>query len=117
MIPEQTIARVISPPKSEFAALKPALTAGEQEVVDFFDRNLPIAWEIYVRPYLNGLRPDIVLLHPQAGIAVFEIKDWNLDAMDYEVINNKDDNPELWATSYKTGLRFSMQKDNPIRKG
>jgi len=24
-----------------------------------------------------------VALHPQIGIAVFEVKDWNLDAMDY----------------------------------
>ena len=36
---------------------------------------------------LNGLRPDFVLLHPRNGIAVFEAKDWDLDAMDYFVRN------------------------------
>lgn len=113
---KQPFQRVISPPKSELAELTSSLTPGEREVVEFFDRNLPIAWEIYIQPYLNGLRPDIVLLHPRVGIAVFEIKDWNLNAMRYEVISNKDDHPKLWATHYKTGKSFSMEKDNPIRK-
>ena len=32
---------------------------------------------------LNGLRPDIVPLHPGVGVAVFEVKDWDLGAMQY----------------------------------
>lgn len=29
------------------------------------------------------MRPDLVLLHPRAGIAVYEVKDWNLTALGY----------------------------------
>ena len=71
-------------------------------------------WEIYVQPHLNGLRPDFVLLHPRAGIAVFEVKDWNLAAMHYEVIERDGKSPVLIGE--KDGKRFSLQNQNPIEK-
>jgi hypothetical protein len=51
---------------------------------------LPIDWEIYVQPHLNGLRPDFVLLNPRIGIAVFEVKDWDLSAMGYSSTGSKE---------------------------
>lgn len=69
--------RIISPPLEEWDALPTPLTAGERQVAEFFDRHLPAGWEIYVQPHLNGLQPDFVLLHPNIGIAVYEVKDWN----------------------------------------
>tara|TARA_R110001606_G_C15179796_1_gene629186 strand:- start:19 stop:225 length:207 start_codon:yes stop_codon:yes gene_type:complete len=59
------------------------MTAGEQQVFRLFHEHLPKEWEIYLQPHLNGLRPDFVLLNPNVGIAVFEVKDWNLGAMRY----------------------------------
>ena len=79
------MARVICPPRCELQLLRTPLTAGELRVLDFFDQYMPDGWEIYIQPHLNGLRPDFVLLHPHAGIAVFEVKDWSLDAMTYFV--------------------------------
>ena len=32
---------------------------------------------MYLQPWLNGQHPDLVLLHPDRGIVVFEIKDWD----------------------------------------
>ena len=101
--------RIISPPLTELSRLRTPLTAGEQKVLDFFIKNLPIKWEIYVQPHLNGLRPDFVLLNPDVGIAVFEVKDWNFKAMRYE---NREG--ELWAS--KDGKDFSLCKQNPIAK-
>ncbi|WP_301834780.1 AAA family ATPase [Pseudidiomarina terrestris] len=83
-------------------------------VFDFFDRNLPEAWEIYVQPHMNGLRPDFVLLNPSAGIAVFEIKDWNLDAVTYEVELREGKSPRLLGK--RNGETFSLQSQNPIEK-
>ena len=74
---------MISPALAQLAALPTPLTPGEKQVLEFFTRHLPEAWEIYIQPHLNGLRPDFVLLHPENGIAVYEVKDWNLSAMDY----------------------------------
>ena len=71
-------ARVMSPSRSEIATLRTPLTAGELEVLNFFDSLLAIEWEIYVQPFLNGLRPDFVLLNPRAGVAVFEDQQRNL---------------------------------------
>ena len=49
------------------------LPSDEREIFEFFDKNLPSEWEMYIKPHLNGLNPDIVLLSPYAGIAVFDI--------------------------------------------
>lgn len=69
--------RVISPPLHQLHTLRTLLEPGEEQVLRFFDEHLPVEWEIYIQPHLNGLRPDFVLLHPTQGIAVFEVKDWS----------------------------------------
>lgn len=105
--------RIISPSRSDLASLRQPLTPGEWEVIDFFDERLPLGWEIYVQPHLNGLRPDIVLLHPNVGIAVFEIKDWNLDAMSYYA-QGQGSHAQLW--SKKDGRAFPNEANNPFTK-
>lgn len=72
------MARFCSPPIADIPLLKNAPNESELSVVKFFNRFLDDDWEIYFNPHLNGLRPDIVLLHPRVGIAVYEIKDWDL---------------------------------------
>lgn len=83
-------------------------------MLDFFDEHLAPEWEIYVQPHLNGLRPDFVLLNPYVGIAVFEVKDWNLDAMHYWVEKRHNASPILLAQ--KDGARFSHESQNPVTK-
>lgn len=109
------MARFVSPPVSEFDKLRQPLTAGERLVFEFFDKHLAEDWEIYIQPHLNGLRPDFVLLNPKVGIAVYEIKDWDLDAMKYHVEEQHDRGaPKLIGT--KGGESFSLQSQNPIEK-
>ena len=76
--------RIVSPPLSEINDLKTSLTEGEKNVLNFFLEHLEIEWEIYIQPYLNGLRPDFVLLNPTVGIAVFEVKDFDLKSVFYQ---------------------------------
>lgn len=101
--------RIVSPPLDELHTLRTPLNEGERIVLDFFLRNLPEKWEIYIQPHLNGLRPDFVLINPNVGIAVYEIKHWDLDAMPYRIVHN-----ELWATN-KLGIDF-QSRDNPVDK-
>ena len=61
--------------------LKKPPTSGENQLIKFLfdcfsddDR-----YELYFQPYLNGDIPDIILLKEDAGILIFEVKDWNLD--------------------------------------
>ncbi len=106
--------RFVSPPINQIDKLRQPLTKGERMVFELFNTHLPIEWEIYIQPHLNGLRPDFVLLHPKVGIAVFEVKDWNLQAMKYEVKDRPGKSPVLLAE--KNGKCFSLQKENPIEK-
>lgn len=104
--------RVIEPPIEELSKLRQELTQGERQVFEFFHKNLDPKWEIYVQPHLNGLRPDFVLMHPNIGIGVFEVKDWNLDAMEYFPKRVNQHRVELWAK--KDGRAFSHERSNPF---
>ena len=106
--------RVIHPPREALGRLRQPLTPGERMVFDAFDRHLPAGWEIYVQPHLNGLRPDFVLLNPAVGIGVFEVKDWDLDAMRYFVRKGEGGRPMLWAE--RDGKEFCVERNNPVSK-
>lgn len=106
--------RFISPPIEHLEILRQPLTAGERLVFNLFNDTLAPEWEIYIQPHLNGLRPDFVLLNPNIGIAVFEVKDWNLDAMQYWAEERNGKSPKLCASDRKKS--FSIQSQNPVEK-
>jgi hypothetical protein len=101
--------RVVVPPLNELTSLRQPLTDGERRVLDWFVEILPSGWEIYIQPHMNGLRPDFVLLHPQNGIAVYEVKDWSLRGMDYFVKDTK-------LMGRKDGKVFALRSHDPIAK-
>ena len=106
--------RFVSPPLNQLEKLRQPLTEGERMVFDLFNAHLPIEWEIYIQPHLNGLRPDFVLLNPNVGIAVFEVKDWDFQAMQYKIEDRQGKPPLLIGR--KDGKEFSLQNQNPIEK-
>ena len=75
--------RKISPPLSDLDKLRTPLTPGEAKLVEVLNEELSPTWEMYIQPPLNGLCPDIVLLNPNVGVVVVEVKDWNFGAMRY----------------------------------
>ena len=81
--------RIIDPPKDQWNLLPTPLTPGEDKIYNLFDNSLSLEWEMYIQPHLNGLRPDLVLLNPYAGVAVFEIKDWSLNTLEYSIKPNQ----------------------------
>jgi len=108
------MARIVSPERDQLDKLRQPMTQGEKRVFEFFDTHLDEAWEIYIQPHLNGLRPDFVLLNPNVGIAVYEVKDWDLNAMSYSMGTDQNGHPNLMAI--KDGKEFSIQYENPIDK-
>lgn len=110
----------IYPNWEQLVSLKNPLTEGEYTLAKFLDENLPDEWEIYVQPYLNGDRPDIVLLHPYIGMMIYEVKDWNLNVykiVNKEKINNTTKKLIVWYESYvrdKNGDECKIP--NPIKQ-
>jgi hypothetical protein len=108
------MSRFTSPPEDQLDELRQPLTEGEKRVFDFFERYLPASWEIYLQPHLNGLRPDFVLLNPNAGIAVFEVKDWDLDSLERWMELRPGQPPLLMGR--RDDKVFSLRDQNPIEK-
>lgn len=52
--------------------------AGERCLIEFLAANLDGAYEIYFQPFLNGDRPDVVVVLKGYGILIIEVKDWKL---------------------------------------
>jgi len=50
---------------------------GELKLVEFLAK-LSDEYEVYYQPFINGDRPDIVLVKKGFGILIIEVKDWNL---------------------------------------
>ena len=96
---------------ADLSRLRQPLNDGERRVLDWFIEILPAEWEIYIQPHLNGLRPDFVLLHPRCGMAVYEVKDWNLLGLDYLVEHDRG-GPRLMG--HRDGRTFSLGARDPV---
>lgn len=105
--------RVISPPKIDWDKLKQPLERGEKKFIDYLDQHLPKEWEIYIQPHLNGLCPDVVILHPKIGIGVFEVKNWDFSAMQYGIETKNNGKVHLYAINHQ-GEKISYVKKNPV---
>lgn len=64
----ETIERFKTPP-----------TEGEWALLRFLEINLDDSFEVYFNPYLNGDRPDVIIMRKGYGVMVVEVKDWNLN--------------------------------------
>ncbi|MBD5310812.1 MAG: ATP-binding domain-containing protein [Bacteroides sp.] len=54
-------------------------TEGEWHLLHFLEGTLDDSYEIYFNPFLNGDRPDVVIMCKGGGVMIIEVKDWNLD--------------------------------------
>ncbi len=54
-------------------------TDGEKALLNFLYRALDDTYEVYFNPYLNGDRPDVIVMRKGYGVMIIEVKDWNLD--------------------------------------
>lgn len=61
-------------------------TDGELFLVNYLKDYLDDTFEVFFNPYLDGDRPDIIILKKDHGAMVIEVKDWSLDL--YQVDQN-----------------------------
>lgn len=67
------------PSLENIARFKVPPTDGERTLLDFLGRVLDDSYEVYFNPYLNGDRPDVLIMRKGNGVLIIEVKDWNLD--------------------------------------
>lgn len=75
------------PPLETVSQFRPSPTQGEWHLLKFLDKVLDNSFEVFFNPYLNGDRPDVVILRKGGGAMIIEVKDWNLGA--YKLDENK----------------------------
>lgn len=98
-------------------------TEGEIVLLDFLAKNLADNFEVYFQPFINGDKPDIVILKKSGGAVIIEVKDWNLD--NYYIDENTDwylkknncklKSPLSQVKSYKDNL-FNLHIDSLLPK-
>jgi len=49
------------------------LTEGKKTLIRYLDDNLSKDWKIFIKPYLNGSNPDLIILNPNSGVMIFEV--------------------------------------------
>lgn len=54
-------------------------TSGEWTLIYFLANNLDNTFQVYFNPFLNGDRPDVIIMKEGQGVMIIEVKDWNLD--------------------------------------
>lgn len=59
--------------------LKQKPTEGELHLLNFLSQTYDDSFEIYFQPYMNGDRPDIIIMRKHYGIMIIEVKDYELN--------------------------------------
>ena len=103
-------------------------TTGEQRLAERLERKLEddyLCWyNVPVGP--KALQPDFIVLHPQRGVLVLEVKDWKLEtihSMDRGTAQIFADgrlksvkNPMMQARVYALEVAVTLQKDPALRQ-
>lgn len=112
------------PSYDKILRLKVKPEEGELHLLKFLDNNLDSSFEVYFNPYMNGDRPDIIIMKKGQGVLVIEVKDYNLDL--YELDKRKNlvvksskartyKSPISQVLKYKDNL-FELHIENLLEK-
>ena len=117
----------IIPSWVQIQAFKQPLTDGEVHLLKFLDENLNKdglfhsndlttynGWLIFVQPFLNGSRPDIIIFNPRIGAQIFEVKDWNLNNYSFE--NHKAANSKIHKTFCVSDSKGTYPIKSPVKQ-
>lgn len=122
----QKIMAQFFPELSQIPRLHQPATEGELYLLNFLANNLDDTYEVYFQPFLNGDRPDVVLMRRGSGVMIIEVKDWNLkhyrldERKNWEVTNNGNTwskilSPISQVIEYKENL-FNLHIENLLEK-
>lgn len=84
-------------------------TEGELHLISYFKENLDDSYEVYFRPFLNGDKPDVIIMKPGVGMYIIEVEGWNLSNYIY-TINKLDKFGEMYVRKDNTRIRTPFKK-------
>ena len=70
---------IFYPSLDKIKQFKVQATEGESTLLNFLDATLDDSFEVFFNPYLNGDRPDVLIMRKGHGVMIIEVKDWNLE--------------------------------------
>ena len=86
--------------------MKPSPTDGEEWLLEKLEKVLPDDYEIYFQSSLEGSCPDIVIVRPNHGVVIIEVKDWDLSIWKVKEID------KVWIGNPRT--QDSFVKPSPF---
>jgi len=105
---------IIYPELENIERLKVAPTPGEWALVNYLKDHLDDTYEVFFNPFLDGDRPDVIILKQHCSAFIIEVKDWTLHNYrvskdnKWEVYNgsssSKISSPQSQAFRYKQNL-------------
>ncbi|MCT4600960.1 MAG: AAA family ATPase [Marinifilaceae bacterium] len=115
---------ILVPSLSEIENLKVQPEEGELNILRFLNSSLDDSFEVFFNPYMNGDRPDIIILRKGYGVMIIEVKDYilskyKLDARKNFVVKSNDivtyKSPIGQVLKYKQNL-FDLHIDGLLEK-
>lgn len=70
---------IFKPALKDLGKLRTAPTEGEVTILRYLAQILPNDAMVYFQSKMDYAMPDVVIIRPHHGVAIIEVKDWNLD--------------------------------------
>jgi hypothetical protein len=105
---------ILYPTLENIKRLKVQPTIGEEYLIAYLIENLDDSYEVFFNPFLDGDRPDFIIVKEGVAIFIIEVKDYNLDKYRVDSFNkwfvtgshrsSRIASPQSQAFSYKKNL-------------
>lgn len=96
------------------------ITKGERKVFDYLKNNLPENYIVYYNVPVDGYYPDFIIIGPDLGVFVIEVKDWDFKVirsvtketilLSFNGVNEKRKNPIAQARDYVLKILTAAQR-------
>lgn len=100
--------------------IKRTATAGERLLFNTLKNYLPDDYLVYYEPEIYGRRPDFVIIGPDLGLIVLEVKDWTLNTIvqatkDEWVIFGRNQQQSIVQNPYKQAEEYTFHIMNYLK--
>jgi hypothetical protein len=85
-------------------------TEGERTLLKFLKNSLDDSFEVYFNPFLNGDRPDVLIMRKGYGVMIIEVKDWKFSSLSKYKYANLFKTLDLLTLMFSSKLRIGLKE-------